>query len=234
MCQHVEKMKNNVLPKGSHRQHATNPQQINNTNGFTLIWEYFRLIGLLERLLDILLWWHFYSACNLYSTKIYFNTQKDSTKTGYLGHLYYCSEASLILSDTPNHSVICQEWCLHSENCGESVKAGGIWPELAPGLGAGREDLNLHCRLCPGSRAQFSFSSPQFQDQQGRKQGRKFLLINENFDKIILSNTSRICWTASKEFKATTQETSEQKQKGTKHLVYSHSGQTTITTTSSP
>lgn len=67
--------------------------------------------------------------------KIYFNTGKDSTITGYLGHLYYCSEASLILSDTPSRSVICQEWCLHSENCGESVQAGGIWPELAPGLG---------------------------------------------------------------------------------------------------
>lgn len=69
MCQHVEKMKDNIFAKGSHRQHATNRQQDNNYNGFAFIWEYFWLIELLKRLLDILLQWHFYTVCNLYSTK---------------------------------------------------------------------------------------------------------------------------------------------------------------------
>lgn len=145
--------------------------------------------------------------------KIYFNTGKDSTITGYLGHLYYCSEASLILSDTPSRSVICQEWCLHSGNCGKSVKAGGIWPELAPGLG-----------LEPSLQAELSFPSAHHESRigsqwmQGKKQGRKFLLINENFDLMILcsevlSNTSRICWTASREFKVTTQVASDRSRK---------------------
>lgn len=62
MCQHAEKMKNNILPKGSWWQHATNHQQINNTNGFPLIWEHFWLIGPLKRLLRILLQWHFHTV----------------------------------------------------------------------------------------------------------------------------------------------------------------------------
>lgn len=69
LCQHAEKMKVNILPKGLHRWHTTKHQQNSNYNGFTFIWEYFWLIELLKRRLDILLWLHFYIVCNLYSTQ---------------------------------------------------------------------------------------------------------------------------------------------------------------------
>lgn len=68
MCQHAEKMKVNILPKGLHRWHAISHQQNSYYNGFTFIWEYFWLMEFLKRVLDILLWWRFYIVCNLYST----------------------------------------------------------------------------------------------------------------------------------------------------------------------
>lgn len=69
MCQHAEKMKVNIPPKGLHRWHATSHQQNSNYNGFTVIWEYLWLIEFLKRMLDVLLWGHFYIARNLYSTQ---------------------------------------------------------------------------------------------------------------------------------------------------------------------
>lgn len=101
--------------------------------------------------------------------KIYFNTPKDSTRTGYLGHLYYCSEASVISSDTPSRFVICQEWCFLSVNSGKSINAGLIWLEQASRLETERANANLHCKSkCPilwmVSHDFCSFSSPCFQD----------------------------------------------------------------------